>query len=204
MCEKLEYEGKNIEEIIEKLERESNLKKEDIIIIDKLEKSSLFKSKKIFVNIIKKAELKEYIKEFFKALEKYMNITINCEIKEEDNIYNIMLVSDNNAILIGKDGKNLDAIQTIIRTIIKRITNNVVSINIDASNYKAKKINNLEREIKKIIDEVLKTKIDAKLDAMNSYERMIVHNYVSKYENLTTESIGEEPNRYIVIKYKEN
>lgn len=204
MCEKLEYEGKNIEEIIEKLDKELNLKREDIIIIDKLEKSSLFKGKKISVNIIKKEELKNYIREFLKNLEKYMNITINCEIKEEDNIYNVMLVSDNNAILIGKDGKNLDAIQTIIRTIIKRITNNTVSINIDASNYKAKKINNLEREIKKIIDEVLKTKIDAKLDPMNSYERMIVHNYVSKYDNLTTESIGEEPNRYIVIKYKEN
>lgn len=204
MCEKLEYEGKNIEEIIEKIQSELNLKKDDIIIINNEEKGSLFKGKKIILNFIKKAELKEYLKEFFKNLEKYMNIQINCEIKEEDNIYNIMLVSDNNAILIGKDGKNLDAIQTIVRTIIKRMTNNVVSINIDASNYKAKKINNLENEIKKIIDEVLKTKIDVKLDPMNSYERMIVHNYVSKFENLTTESIGEEPNRFIVIKYKEN
>lgn len=204
MCEKLEYEGKNIEEIIEKIENELNIKKEQIIIINTEEKGSLFKGKKVTAKIIKKEDLKSYIKEFFKNLEKYMSIQINCEIKEENNIYNVMLVSDNNAIVIGKDGKNLDAIQTIIRTIIKRITNNVASINIDASNYKAKKINNLEHEIKKIIDEVLKTKIDVKLDPMNSYERMIVHNYVSKYDNLTTESIGEEPNRYIVIKYKED
>lgn len=204
MCEKLEYEGKNIDEIFEKIENDLNLKKEQIIIINTEEKGSLFKGKKTTLNFIKKDDLKNYIKDFIKNLEKYMNITINCEIKEEDNIYNVMLVSDNNAILIGKDGKNLDAIQTIVRTIIKRMTNNVVSINIDASNYKAKKISNLENEIKKIIDEVLKSKIDAKLDPMNSYERMIVHNYVSKYENLTTESIGEEPNRYIVIKYKEN
>lgn len=204
MCEKLEYEGKNIDEILEKIENDLKLKKEQLIIINEEEKGSLFKGKKTILNFIKKDDLKNYLREFFKNLEKYMSITINCEIKEEDNIYNVMLVSDNNAILIGKDGKNLDAIQTIIRTIIKRMTNNVVSINIDASNYKAKKINNLEREIKEIINEVLKTKIDAKLDPMNSYERMIVHNYVSKYENLTTESIGEEPNRYIVIKYKEN
>lgn len=204
MCEKIEIEGKTIEEIIEKCSNELNLKKEDIIIINSEEKGGLFKGKKIITQIIKKEDLKNYIKNFFRNLEKYMNIQINCEIKEENNNYNVMLVSDNNAILIGKEGKNLDAIQTIIRTIIKRLTNNIVSINIDASNYKAKKINNLEREIKKIIDEVLKTKIDAKLDPMNSYERMIVHNYASKYDNLTTESIGEEPNRYIVIKYKEN
>lgn len=204
MCEKLEIEGKTIEEIIEKCSNELNLKKEDIIIINSEEKGGLFKGKKVIAQIIKKEDLKNYIKDFFKNLEKYMNIQINCEIKEEDNNYNVMLVSDNNAILIGKEGKNLDAIQTIIRTIIKKLTNNIVKINLDASNYKAKKINNLEYEIKKIIDEVLKTKIDVKLDSMNSYERMIVHNYVSKYDNLTTESIGEEPNRYIVIKYKEN
>ena len=70
--------------------------------------------------------------------------------------------------------------------------------------YKAKKINNLEHEIKKIVKDILDSKIAVKLDPMNSYERMIVHNYVSKYENLKTESIGEEPNRYIIIKYEEN
>lgn len=204
MCEKLEIEGKTIEEVTQKCSNELNLKKEDIIIINSEEKGGLFKGKKVIAQIIKKEDLKNYIKDFFKNLEKYMNIQINCEIKEEENNYNVMLVSDNNAILIGKEGKNLDAIQTIIRTIIKKLTNNIVKINLDASNYKAKKINNLEYEIKKIIDEVLKTKIDVKLDPMNSYERMIVHNYVSKYDNLTTESIGEEPNRYIVIKYKEN
>ncbi len=204
MCEKIEIEGKTIEEITQKCSTDFNLKEEDIIIINKEEKGGLFKGKKVIAQIIKKEYLKNYIKDFFKNLEKYMNIQINCEIKEEDNNYNVMLVSDNNAILIGKEGKNLDAIQTIIRTIIKKLTNNIVKINLDASNYKAKKINNLEYEIKKIINEVVKTKIDVKLDPMNSYERMIVHNYVSKYDNLTTESIGEEPNRYIVIKYKEN
>ena len=98
----------------------------------------------------------------------------------------------------------MNAIQVILRTIIKRMTNNKVKINIDASNYKAKKIENLENEIKKIIGEILETKVDVKLDPMNSYERMIVHNYVNDYENLKTESIGEEPNRYIVIKYRED
>lgn len=204
MCEKIEIEGKNIEEITQKCSTELNLKYEDIIVIDSEEKGGLFKGKKLVAQIIKKETLKNYLKDFFKTLEKYMNIQINCEIKEENNNYNVMLISDNNAILIGKEGKNLDAIQTIMRTIIKKLTNNVVNINIDVSNYKAKKINNLENEIRKIIEEVLKTKIDVKLDPMNSYERMIVHNYVSKYNNLTTESIGEEPNRYIVIKYKED
>ncbi len=204
MCEKIEIEGKNLEEIINKLSNEFKLDRNDFIIINSEEKGSLFKGKKLIAQIIKKDDLKNYIRDFFKNLEKYMNVKINFEIKEENNNYNIMLVSDNNSILIGKEGKNLEAIQTIMRAIIKKLTNNNVSLNIDVSNYKAKKINNLEHEIKKIVKDILDSKIDVKLDPMNSYERMIVHNYVSKYENLKTESIGEEPNRYIIIKYEEN
>ena len=78
-----------------------------------------------------------------------------------------------------------------------------IKINIDASNYKKKKEEYFEREIKKIAKEVLKTKIDTKLDPMNSYNRRIVHSIVSNFKNLKTESIGEEPNRYTIIKYVE-
>lgn len=204
MCEKLEYEGKSIDDILEKITQELNIQKDDILFVDSEEKNSLFKGKKIVAHIIKKDDLKNYIKEFFYNLSQYMNIEINCEIKENDNIFNIVLVSNNNAILIGKEGKNLEAIQVILKSIVKKISNNNAKINVDASNYKAKKISNLEQEIKKIADEVNNTKIDVKLDHMNSYERMIVHNFISNYNNLITESVGEEPNRYIIIKYKEN
>ena len=51
--------------------------------------------------------------------------------------------------------------------------------------------------------EVLKTKIDVTLDDMNSYERRIVHNALTKYKNLSTASEGEEPHRHIVIRYVE-
>ena len=57
---------------------------------------------------------------------------------------------------------------------------------------------------KKIINEVQSTKITAALDPMNSYERRFVHNLVSEYKNLTTESIGEGRDRRVTIKYKEN
>ena len=193
MCEKLEYEGKNLEEIIQNCLTEHNIEEKDIIVTESDEKNSWFKGKKSTAKIVLKKDIKEYLKEFFKTLAKYMNIEINCEIKENDNTFDVILVSDNNAILIGKEGKNLDAIQTIVRNIVKKITNN-----------NAKKISLLEKEVKNLAKEVLQTKVDVKLDPMNSYERMIVHNYISKYENLSTESIGEEPNRYVVIKYKEN
>ena len=100
-----------------------------------------------------------------------------------------MLVTENNALLIGKDGKNIDAIQILLRQAVCNQTNQ--------NNKK------LEFEIKKICKEVLNTKVEVKLDPMNSYQRRIVHTVVSEFPNLKSESIGEAPNRYTVISYKE-
>ena len=68
--------------------------------------------------------------------------------------------------------------------------------------YKAKNQKRLERLAKKVAREVSRTKVDAKLDPMNSYERRIIHTVLGEYKHVTTESIGEEPKRCVVIKYK--
>ena len=75
---------------------------------------------------------------------------------------------------------------------------------LDISNYKAKREKHLIYEVKNLCQDVLKTKMDVKLDPMNSYERRIVHSTVSSFKNLITESEGESPNRYVVIRYKED
>ena len=204
MCEKLIFEGKTKEEAIDKCKKELKTTEYNIIIVNQEEKNVLFKGKKVSLQIILKNEIIKYIKNFFNDLSKNMNIDIAVEINENNNVININLISSNNAILIGKDGKNLDAIQTILRTIVSKNARNFLKINVDVSNYKTKKMEKLQSEIIKLATEIQNTKIDVKLDPMNSYERMIVHNVISKYSNLKTESIGEEPDRYIVIKYRED
>lgn len=204
MCEKLIFEGKTKEEAIDKCKKELKTTEDNIIIVNQEEKNVLFKGKKVSLQIILKDEIIKYIKNFFNDLSKNMNIDIAVEINENNNVININLISSNNAILIGKDGKNLDAIQTILRTIVSKNARNFLKINVDVSNYKTKKMEKLQSEIIKLATEIQNTKIDVKLDSMNSYERMIVHNVISKYSNLKTESIGEEPDRYIVIKYRED
>ena len=132
------------------------------------------------------------------------NISIHSEVKLVDDIINVILVSDNNPILIGKEGRTLEAIQMLLRQSVSVATGKNFKIHIDASNYKAKKQKNLEYEIKKIAKEVLSTKVEVKLDPMNSYDRRCVHNVVAKFENLQSTSYGENPERYVVISYKED
>ena len=164
----------------------------------------LFSSKKVRVIAITKYSVKEYLKKFLKDLEYYMNTNFEFEVMENENGYSIVIISDNVAALIGKEGNTLNSIQNILRQSVAKIGNFDIRINLDISNYKAKKEKNLAFEVRKISKEVLSSGIPAKLDPMNSYERLVVHKTVAKYAGLTTESVGETPNRCVVIKCKED
>ena len=198
----LMYEGKNREDLINKITEELNCNENELVILEQFTEGKLFKSQKYNLSVITKAEIKKQLKNFFNELSKLMNVTIESEINiTEDNIYNINLVTSNNSILIGKEGKTLDAIQCLLRQISQNDLQNKIKINVDISNYKYEQTKKLEKNIKNIAKEVLKTKVDTSLDPMNSYNRRIVHTIVSEFSDLETESVGEVKERHVVIKY---
>lgn len=203
MIRVLNYEGKTEEEAIEKALKELKLNRENIITKSEYIEGKLFKSSKYIISIIIKEEIINYIKQYIKVIADKINISIDCDITIVEDNFNITLVSDNNSILIGKEGRTLNAIQLLIRQSIKNQTSLNIKLNIDAANYKLKKLKNIEYQIKKIANEILETKIDVSLDSMNSYERRLVHSIINEYPSLETESIGEGKDRHIVIKYIE-
>ena len=203
--EKHRYIGKTKEEAIEKAtidlqETENNL------IINELEevKGGLFKSKKVEIEVVERREVVKYIKEYLNKLLKNLGFTANIEIKnkEEGPVYTIY--SDNDALLIGKNGKNLKALSIIVAQHIMRETGHNFKFNIDINSYKEKREKSLENLAKRVAREVATTKIPVKLDSMNSYERRIIHNILTDNKKVYTESEGEEPNRCVVIKPKED
>lgn len=197
------YEAKTADEALKKAMIELNCEKNNLIYKSEITEGKLFKSAKCNLKVVQKSDIKEYINSYMKDLGNLMNISIESEILYSNDSFNITLVTNNNALLIGKDGKNLNAIQTILRQNIKQLTDMTIKLNLDISDYKVKKMKTLEREIKKIAKEVLTSKVDVSLDPMNSYERRFIHNLIGEYENLDTESIGEGKERHIIIKYIE-
>lgn len=166
------------------------------IIVKEYEENDIYK-----MDVLKISEIKEYLLDYLNNLFKKMNIETNISIVEEEKIFTVKIQSNDNAIIIGKEGKNLSAIQVLLRQVVRNLTNFNLKINLDVSNYKLRKQQLFEQDVKKIINEVLSTKLSTKLDPMNSYQRRIVHNVANNYYNIETESIGEEPNRYVTIKY---
>lgn len=198
------YEDKSKDIAKEKALNELNIEEDKVYFIENIKETGLFKNKKYDLTVIKKSDVILEIKNFLEEFSKKFNIELHSEIKENNNNINIMLVSSNNPILIGKDGKTLESLQLVLNQYIQNQTGLNIKIIIDAANYKEKKVKNLEYQIKKICKDVLRNKVAVKLDPMNSYNRRIVHNIVSEFENLTSLSEGEEPNRYIVIANKED
>ena len=195
MIKVYKYEGIDEEDCLEKCIEELDTYACDLFI------NNIEDGEKYSIEVIKKEDIIEYIKNYLKKKRKKMNLELNLEVREEENIFSVTMVSNNNPILIGKDGKNLNSIQQLLRQSLKNLTNIDIKVNLDASNYKAKRVKSFEYQIKNIVREVQKTKIDTKLDPMNSYQRRIVHSLLSDFSNVTTESVGEEPNRCVVIKY---
>lgn len=203
MITSYKYEGKNNEELLIDALTELKVTRDDVYFKQTTEEGKLFKAKKYIIEIIKKEDVINYIKKYINEFANKFGVKINSEVRESDGIINVMLVTENNALLIGKDGKNIDAIQILLRQAVCNQTNQNIKVLVDISGYKNKKNKNLEFEIKKICKEVINTKVEVKLDPMNSYQRRIVHTAVSEFPNLKSESIGEAPNRYTVISYKE-
>ena len=158
---------------------------------------------KYIMEVVKKEDIKNYIKEYLTKITTEMGLETKFEINEEEGVFSVKMFSNNNPILIGKDGRTLTSLQTLLRQTLSNQIKFNIKINLDASNYKIKKERFFEKDIKNIINDVMKSKDEIKLDPMNSYKRRIVHSIASEYYNIETESFGEEPERYVVIRYVE-
>jgi spoIIIJ-associated protein len=113
-----------------------------------------------------------------------------------------MIDSYENSLLIGVKGKTLEALQLLIRNLISVYSKENIVTTVDIGGYRSNRTHQLEILATKSAKEVVKTKAPLKLKPMNSYERRIIHEKLSEWRDVYTESEGEGENRAIVIKPK--
>ena len=203
--EKHRYTGKTKEEAIQLAKEELQEVEENLFIKEISEtKGGLFKSKKVEIEVVEKREVIKHIKEYLTKILKDMGFAVNIEIKNKEEVPKYIIFSDNDALLIGKNGKNLKALSILVSQHLSNELGKNYKFTLDVNEYKEKREKSLERLARRIGKEVRATKVEAKLDSMNSYERRIIHNALTNFKGVYTESEGEEPNRYVVIKSKED
>ena len=196
------YEAKTEDAAIEIALEELKISREDLIVNNVEDKSGLLK-KMVKIEVLNMNEIISFIKETVNEITKKMNAEGNLEVRRREGSISVTIFSENNAILIGKNGKNIAALQLLIRQMVNTKLKEPISIILDVGNYKEKRARNIAFLAKKMAREAYKTKTEVTMDSMNSYERRLVHEALANDKYVYTESIGEEPNRKVVIKLKE-
>lgn len=142
------------------------------------------------------------LKQITEELLSHLDIEVSIEVSEIDkNTYKIQLESDDAPLIIGKHGDTLMAIQHLIKAMIKKKSEEEIILTLDVGNYREQYESKIILMAKQKAEKVIQEDVKETLFPMNSYHRRVVHTYiVSNFPGIETDSIGEEPNRRIVLK----
>jgi len=143
---------------------------------------------------------KEFLEGVFEAMQLEVNISMSFD--EEDKTLSIDLAGPEMGVLIGKRGQTLDSLQYLTNLAVNRSSENYTRVKIDTEDYRRRRKETLENFARNMASKVKRTKKSVTLEAMNPYERRIIHSALQNDNNVTTHSEGEEPYRYVVITLK--
>ena len=198
------FSGKDYDETLALALDTLKLSENEVIIYSEEKKGGLFKGNIYELTVTPLTDVVEYVKSYLDDVLKAMGLEVTFETKIRERQIQIKMYSNDNPILIGEGGRSLACFQTLVRQVAKVKFGATPYISLDVENYKDKQLMYLEKSAKRIAREVARTKVAAELENMNSYERLVVHNALADFKGVYTESAGEEPNRHVVIKPKED
>ena len=150
-------------------------------------------------NIDNYYKAKELLEEILRAMH-FENVSVIGNLEGSIIKLDAKVEEKDTGIAIGKNGQSLDAIEFIIRKAIDSRSNNL-RVNIDINNYKRRRDEKIVRLARDTAEKVAQSKKSWNLRYMNSYERRLAHEEISKHRDVTSHSEGREPQRYVVVDY---
>lgn len=200
----VEMTGKNVDEALKNALEVLNASKDDVDVevIDEGSKGFLGignKEAKIIVTVKNNPEKKA--KNFLDGLFKIWGEEVEVITNISDDILKIELKGDNMGSVIGKRGETLDALQHLTSLNVNTGDDEFIKVSLDTENYREKRNQTLAELAKKLAVRVAKTRKNMTLEPMNSYERRIIHATLQDDKYVTTYSVGQSPNRKVVIAY---
>ena len=169
---------------------------------EKTEKKEVKAKKIIELSEEEQEKAEENVKDFIEEIKKELPENTTYAIHKDKTGLNVEISNENLGFLIGYRGETLYAFQSILSAIAGKEIDKKVRVILDIEGYKAKREKTLEELAEKVAKTVIKTRKPVKLEPMQAYERKIIHSKLQQNDKVQTESIGEEPNRRIVISLK--
>ena len=204
MLKRIELEAKNEQEARERAAEELRIQPDKIKITITREKKGLFAGGTNLYEAIPDVNLTLEGKTYLEGILQAMDVEFKMELrtKEDGREIHYNIQSSDNAVLIGREGRTLIALQHMLRSYLQTFVQSQITVTLDIANYFENHKRQLEILATKTAKEVARTGIEVKLDPMNAYDRRIVHTKLSEWRDVETESEGEGEQRALVIKPK--
>ena len=201
----IETQGKTADQAIEIGLYKLGVTRDDVKI-EILEQAGLFNKARVRLTIGTSSEEEAGVKELVDKLISLMGLDVQTFVEEREKDFYVNVTGEDSAIFIGKHGESIEQFQTVINYIYNKdkSRDDAKHITIDSNKYAERRTETLTNLAKRTAGKVIREHKDFKFEAMNSYERRIIHSALSNHDKVITESYGNEPNRCVVVKLKAN
>lgn len=196
--------GQTVDEAVQSALEQLNTSRDQVQvdIIDEGKKGILgiFGAKRAIVKVrLAKNPIQEAEK-FVKNVVKNMNVDAELTTTIENNHITFDLTGEKIALLIGKRGQTLNALQYLTHLVVNKEGNQYYTVTLDAEGYRGRRKETLEGLALRMADKAKRINKKVALEPMPAYERKIIHSVLQDKKDISTYSDGVEPHRHVVIK----
>lgn len=196
------YVAKTLDDALALAAKETGEEKENLVYKVISEKKTLF-TKRVEIEVYDLSDAVAYLEDYLvKAIGEF-NISATVKSHIEDEIIHVNIDSDHNSILIGKNGRTLQALNEIAKLAVSSKFKKKYRVLLDINDYKDGKYNKVVYMAKHMAREVQRSHETMTMEAMPADERRMIHNALSTMPHIRTESVGEGKHRQITIRYVE-
>ena len=201
----IETQGKTVDQAIEIGLYKLGCTRDDVSI-EILEQAGLFNKARVRLSINTTSPEEGVVKELVDKFISLMGLELETYVEERESDFFVNVTGTDSALFIGKHGDSIEQFQSIVNGIYSngKARDEVKRITVDSNNYAKKRQETLVNLAKRTAGKVVREHKDFKFESMNSYERRIIHSALADHDKVITESYGNEPNRYIIVKLKNN
>lgn len=151
---------------------------------------------------VENSEAGKKAKEFLSNVFEKMNLEVKIEYTTGEKEIRINLSGDEMGAVIGRRGETLDALQYLTTLAVNKSSEDYYKISLDTENYRSEREKTLQNLALRLAEKAKRNRRNVSLEPMNAYERKIIHSALQDDDMIQTYSVGEEPNRKIIISPK--
>jgi spoIIIJ-associated protein len=194
------FNAKTVDEAVELASKEFGLPIEQLNYEITLEEKKLF-SKKAEIAVYELSDVISFAEQYITTIMTDLKLDVTVKTELEDSVLKITLNTSHNSVLIGKNGQTLQAINMMVRQAVGHKFKKHYRLLVDINQYKNDKYEKLIKMAIRLAKDVSRSKVKAVLEPMSSDERRVIHNALSKFNHIKTESIGQGHKRQVIITY---